>query len=133
MAKEQQSRMSSNIVSDIRALNSSVLLLTQKLKFISRNEKILGRNIVVMNKKINELENKISSLKSSGIDESVLKPLKDDISDLKTELEIFSSKFATKEELKEIKYIIESINPLEFVTLKQVKELISDSLKKRKK
>jgi hypothetical protein len=32
--------------------------------------------------------------------------------------------FVTKEELQELKYIIDTINPLEFVTYQQLKDLL---------
>ena len=40
-----------DVIRDIKALNSSVLLLSQKMNYLVRNEKILGRNFIILNKK----------------------------------------------------------------------------------
>ena len=40
---------------DVRSLNSSILIITQKMKYLVRNEKILGRNLIVLNKKLKAL------------------------------------------------------------------------------
>ena len=47
-----------DIIRDIKALNSSVLLLSQKMNYLVRNEKILGRNFIILNKKLKAVENK---------------------------------------------------------------------------
>ncbi|MEI7961844.1 MAG: hypothetical protein WCI04_05930, partial [archaeon] len=102
---------------DIRALNSSILLVTQKIKYIVRNEKILGRNLVVLNKKIRNLEEKVISnptvSQEGGVNSAGIDSLKQQIALLEAQLEDARSRTATKEELKELKYIIDSINPLE--------------------
>ncbi len=122
---------------DIRALNSSILLVTQKIKYIVRNEKILGRNLIVLNKKIKALEDKIvlnpvaeegSSIASS----EEMQKLQQKISLLEAQLDELGFQSAKKEELKELKYVIDSINPLEFATLSQVKELIDKKMSESK-
>jgi len=116
------------VVSDIRALNSSILLMTQKIKYVVRNEKILGRNLIVLNKKIKSLEEKISSTASAqqdgGASSEEVKNLQQKVALLEAQLDDIRSRSAQKEELKELKYIINSINPLEFATLSQVRDLI---------
>ena len=122
---------------DIRALNSSILLITQKIKYLVRNEKILGRNLVVLNKKIRTLEEKVVNAPSlseeGGVPSIEVESLKQQIALLEAQLEDVRSRTATKEELKELKYIIDSINPLEFATLSQVRDLIDKKMKEQKK
>ena len=71
-----------------------------------------------------ELEEKVNSLSFS-------------VSELKDQMEKMKGSFARADELKELKYVIDAINPLEFVTLQQVKDLIAgrklSSEKKAKK
>jgi hypothetical protein len=120
----------SGVRGDIKALNSSLLLMTQKIKYVVRNEKILGRNLIVLNKKLKSLDEKINNpQKVAGGEVN-----SEEINELKQKLELLSAqvldieqKMVTKEELKELKYIIDSINPLEFVTLSQVKDMIEKS------
>ncbi|MDD3159968.1 MAG: hypothetical protein PHQ98_03305 [Candidatus ainarchaeum sp.] len=126
--------MSGNIGDDIRALNSSIMLISQKMKFISRNEKIIGRNLMVLNKKIKDLEGKISANSSEssqgGASSEEMQKLAQKTEFLSAQIDDLQSKLVTKEELKELKYIIDSINPLEFATLGQVKDMINKDKKK---
>ena len=123
------------IGSDIRALNSSILLMTQKIKYIVRNEKILGRNLIVLNKKIKTLEEKVVSPQAqgaNGVNSEEVNELKQKVELLEAQIEDLQSRLASKEELKELKYIIDSINPLEFTTLNQVNDLIEKKAIKSK-
>ena len=123
------------IGADIRALNSSILLMTQKIKYIVRNEKILGRNLIVLNKKIKTLEEKLTlnpqNAPGEGADSEPVETLKKQVTLLEAQVEDLQSRLATKEELKELKYVIDSINPMEFTTLDQVKEMIDKSKEKK--
>jgi hypothetical protein len=119
------------IMQDIKALQSSILVLSQKIKYLVHNEKILGRNILILNKKI---ASKSSGSSNSDIDNSKITEILDQqdkitkkIRSLETNMELFTKRFAKAEELKEMKYIIENINPLEYTTVEQVKKLIKDS------
>ncbi|MEK6958509.1 MAG: hypothetical protein AABW59_00525 [archaeon] len=123
---------------DIRALNSSILLLTQKMKYLVRNEKILGRNLIVLNKKIKTIEDKVSmnqtiSQQTGGASGEELAGAKQKLDLMSAQLEDMRSRTATKEELKELKYIINSINPLEFATLSQVKDLVDRRIQEKGK
>jgi predicted RNase H-like nuclease (RuvC/YqgF family) len=127
-----------NIREDIRALNSSILLITQKMKYLVRNEKILGRNLIVLNKKIKALDDKINEgnleEKQSLASITEIEKLSNRIESLENENADLRSRMASKEDFKEIKFVVDSINPLEFASLSQVRELIDkrmDELKKR--
>jgi vacuolar-type H+-ATPase subunit I/STV1 len=115
---------------DIRALNSSILLMTQKIKYVVRNEKILGRNLIVLNKKIKTMEEKANmpkDLGGEGVNSEDIVTLKKKLEMMQAQLDDISQRMVSKEELQELKYIIDSINPLEFATLSQVKEMIERS------
>ena len=127
---------------DIRSLSSSVLVITQKMKYLVRNEKILGRNLIVLNKKIAGLEEKLSSgFFSSGTgtggDSAGLAARLDEankkILELEAQLSQLKSFSASQEQLQELKYVIDSINPLEFATLGQVRDMIDEKIEKTKK
>ena len=121
---------------DIRALNSSILLVTQKIKYLVRNEKILGRNLVVLNKKIRSIEEKFVNSpqvsQSGGANAEEVEALKQKVALLEAQLEDMRSRTASNESLKELKYVIDSINPLEFATLSQVRDLIDKRMKEKK-
>jgi len=113
---------------DIRALNSSILLITQKIKYLVRNEKILGRNLIVLNKKIRSLEEKVvnpvSSQQAGTMSSTETEALRQKVLMLEAQVEDMRTRTATKEDFKELKFIIDSINPLEFATLSQVRDLV---------
>lgn len=121
------------IAEDIRALNSSILLITQKIKYVVRNEKILGRNLIVLNKKIKNLEERINSPseeKKGEVSSVEVEKLNKKIEVLEALVSELQSSSVSKSDLKELKYVIDSINPLEFTTISQVKDLIEKSKKK---
>lgn len=125
---------------DIRSLNSSILVITQKMKYVVRNEKILGRNLIVLNKKLKALEEKIAAgdvgaKGSSGASPELTQKIEENerkIAELEARLQQFSESTASKEELQEMHYVVDSINPLQFVTLEQAKDLVSGKKPRRK-
>lgn len=129
--------LTGGIASDIRALNSSILLITQKIKYVVRNEKILGRNLIVLNKKIKTLEDKLTTNLSpdaqSNVSSEEVKLLQQKVALLEAQIDDLRTRAAFKEELKELKYVINSINPLEFATLSQVRELIDKRVEEKLK
>ena len=141
-ATGQPQNIFSRVNSDITALNSSILLLSQKMKYLIRNEKILGRNLIVVNKKLKEVqesrgqggtvgastfEREFSSV-SSRLDEVMERLVR-----MESEVENIKQNYAKSEQLSEIKYVINSINPLEFATLKDVQEIVSGKATGKKK
>jgi len=127
---------------DIRSLNSSILIISEKMKYLVRNEKILGRNLIVLHKKIKALEEKFGLAQagtgagfgtgaiSGGSAESqqlalVLEEIGRQVAEMQAEVQSLRENMASKEELKEMHYVVESINPLQFATLDQVKEMLA--------
>ncbi len=130
---------------DLRALNSSILIISQKMQYLIRNEKILGRNLIVLSKRIKEIE--AGGISGGSVSESGLNELRSQLEDstlkvgeygqkileLQATIDEMKEQYAKQEQLKEIKYVIDSIHPLEFTTIKQVEELIDKKLKQKKK
>lgn len=117
---------------DIKALQSSILVLSEKIKYLVHNEKILSRNILILNKKIAAKGEDRNT--SGGMSEEQAKILLNEIKEIKTKLrtiestvEMFSKRYAKAEELKEMKFIVDNINPLEYTTISQVKNLIKEN------
>lgn len=133
------------INSDLRALNSSVLILSQKMKYIVRNEKILGRNLVVLNKKLREIDTRTGGASGEGGDLSLgqtqnelasinskLEEHSVAVEEMRSELESMKNSFAKQQDLKEMKYVLDAINPLEFVTRKDLEEITGHKAKAKK-
>ncbi len=128
--------------SDLKALNSSVLLLSQKLQYVVRNEKVLGRNLLVLNRKLDELKKRVyeesgeqgqdkgdSSEKAKEI-EAELARLEQSLMGIRESVSSLEKDFVKKEEFKELRYVIDAMNPLDFVTHKQLKEALKGLKKK---
>jgi len=122
----------SGVSQDIKALQSSILVLSEKIKYLVHNEKILSRNILVLNKKVAAKADGVGS--GSGLTTEQMQQILNEIKEVKSKiksiestLEMFSKRYAKAEELKEMKYIVDNINPLEYTTVSQVKNLIKEN------
>ena len=49
----------SGVGTNVKAINATVMLLSQKIGYLVRNEKILSQNILVLNDKLKKLDDKI--------------------------------------------------------------------------
>jgi len=132
----------SNVAADIRALNSSIMIISQKMKYLVRNEKILGRNLLVLNKKIKAIESgtSIGSGEGAGIGLSQLEEINAKLeeltkltTELKADIDDIKNTYAKDELVKEIKYVIDSINPLEFTTFKDVEKIVEEKIGSKKR
>ncbi len=135
-AGKQDNALFSHIVEDVKALNSSIDLISQKLKHIVRNEKILGKNLIVLSKKFEKTGIQNGSGKIPANLESQLNNLQKQLEQNASKIEQMSSEIESIKTdftvVKELKSVIESINPLEFVTLDQAKDLINEKMEKSK-
>lgn len=133
----------SQITSDIKALNSSILIISQKIKYLVRNEKILGRNLLVLNKKIKTVqEGRMSGSGDLSNVETELAEINnklsanaDAITQIQSDVDNIKENYAKAETVAEMKFVIDSINPLEFVSVKDVKYLMEGkkvTVKKKK-
>ena len=101
------------LVAELRTLESKVDLLTQKLGTVERNEEVIGRTLIALNGRIRKVEEQAAAGGGrAGAGSGELK------------------NYATKAELAQIRYVIDSINPLEYATIAQVRELLNERLEK---
>ncbi len=129
-----------SMIRDIRALNSSILIITQKMKFLVRNEKILGRNVLVLNKKIQGIAERGAGASAAAGGSSAdlqamgdrvsteLSQLTERIAYLESELQRVKDTYAKLEQVQEMKYVVDSINPLEFVTYQGLDKILDERL-----
>ncbi len=102
------------LVADLHTLDSKVTILGQRLQTIEKNEEVLGRTLVTLN-------NRLKKVESGGVAGSNAGGASADTAEL-------DKKYASRQELKEIRYVIDSINPLEYATISQVRELLKEKL-----
>jgi DNA repair exonuclease SbcCD ATPase subunit len=139
----EQSAMVENIMSEIHGLNSKVQVIVQRMKIIERNEEIIGKTLITHNKMLKEIEEEINKLKSGGF--SVDRPsdvpdtgLADEVKgiarDAKKQMEQNRKEIELiKSELAEIKYVLDTINPVAYATVDQVADLIDEKIERLKK
>lgn len=116
---EKQSIVES-IKSDIYSLDAKINLITQKIKTIEKNEEIIGRTMVTYNERLKEVEQK-----GAGSNQREDAAQTEDIEGLRTEIH------ELKKTVMELKYVLDSINPLDYATIDQVKELLDERIKKK--
>jgi hypothetical protein len=99
---------------------------------IEKNEDIIGRTIVVHNGKLQKLESggagQSAGPSAGGEPQS---GLASEVEALKKQVAELQQQAATKAEVAELHYTLDTINPLDFVTLKQARKLINEEIDKR--
>ncbi len=103
------------LIADLHTLDSKIGLIAQRIRTIEQNQEVIGRTLITLNNRFRELEEKNADT-----------PVKNQGGNL-SEME---TKFATKQEIKELKYTLDMINPLDFATLQQVRNLLDEKLAK---
>ena len=131
------------LMAEIHALNSKIQIIAQRMKIIERNEEIIGKTLISHNKVLKELEATVTELKAGGgpaLPEGVVeefKKTKEVISSLKEKINENSARMdKIRAELNEVKYVLETFNPLQYATVDKVSDLVEEKieeyLKKKK-
>ncbi len=127
------------LYSEIRALDSKIRVIAQRMMVIEKNEQIIGKTLITHNKNIKKLMEE-KGLKAEPINKNLMDEIKKSNEELKT---LFSSiersvRDNTKRiseleaQIAEIKYVLDNINPVEYVKIDQLEELLDEKLKKMK-
>jgi hypothetical protein len=108
-----------SVMADLRSLDSKLGLIAQKLRTMEKNEEVIGRTMIALNGRLKKLEEQAASggfSPSSGNRPSTASQ------------EDLEKKFATKQELRELRYVLDTINPLDYATITQVRDLLEEKL-----
>ena len=138
MARRDNTGQAQNLMTEISTLDSRIRVMAQRMKVIEKNEQILGKTLISHNKVLKELEKGTAKGSSKEIME-----LQREIVQLKQSLGELSKpsgkgtssdKSITKlrEDVAEMKYVLDTVNPIAYVTVDQVSDLINDKLRKLK-
>ncbi len=109
----------------MRSVESKVDLIVQKIKSMEKNEEVIGRTLVAQNERLKKLESQIASGGVGGGASA------SEIADIKKAVEDVQKSAAKQEDLLELKYIIDEINPLEFARADQMQEFLKDEVAKQ--
>jgi len=107
------------VLADLHTLDSKVNLLTQNIRTIEKNEEVLGRTLITLNVRLKKLEEGGSAVKTTAQARG---------EGPQVDAKELEKKYATKQELSELRYILDAINPLEYATLSQVRDLINEKM-----
>ncbi|GEM_PF-1812779 len=129
-----------SVARTINILDSKLRLLAQRIKVLENNLQIMARTVVSHNKKLKELEEMGGgpAFSKEEIIEEISKKLPKtgsvDLSEIKARLDRIEDQIADlRSDLDEVKYVVDSINPMELVTINQLKEAIDERLSQTKK
>lgn len=138
-----------NLILELQALDSKMRVVAQRMKIIEKNEQIIGKTLISHNKKLKELEDAMGGGAPRTIGEqpdmeqvrSLVDEFKKTSIDVKNTIESLRKEVKKswetidkiKEELTEMKYVLDTINPAAYVTVEQVKEIIDEKMKRLKK
>lgn len=124
------------LAANVNSFDAKLRIIAQRIKAIEKNEEIIGRTIVMHNERIKEMEQRSAGagapVRSAASGEALeaLQMLKRDTDALRSELERLRAESVRKEEFAEVKYVVDTINPLEYVTAEQVSKIVDERVKK---
>ena len=131
------------VMSEIRALNSKIQIIAQRMEIMEKNEQIIGKTLISHNKTIKELERVVKGMEGGaggGLGDEVLllqdfkkaiEEIQESLSSLDGQVKQNAEKMEQIEaSLKEAKYVLDTINPVSYVTTDQVVDLVDDRVEK---
>jgi len=113
------------IKNDIKTLDAKLGLVAERIRMIEKNQEVIGRTLVALNEKMRKIGEG-----GGGGGKGVGSETLDEIKKIVDKLE---KNAATKAELNELRYILDTINPLEYASIDQVKELVDETAEKLRK
>ncbi|MCD4740354.1 hypothetical protein K8R43_04130 [archaeon] len=146
--------------SAISSIDAKMKLLAQRLKIIEMNEQVIGRTLVSHNKKLKELEHFGSAMPDlSQTKLEVLASIRPELDQIKADSRKAALRVPTslmveeagsfktadaendvrslrkamsnlKQEVDELKYILASVNPMEYVTITELSDIIEKKVEK---
>jgi prefoldin subunit 5 len=107
------------IQNQMRTVDSKINLLAGKLKTLEKNQEITGRTLLSLRDVVKKggSENPNTNITQGTADSAELDTLKKELD-------------GVRQNVAELKYVLDSINPLNYATIDQVKELLNERLKK---
>ncbi len=103
------------LAGEVQGLNSKFDLALQKLKLSEKNEEVIGRTLIMINSKIKKFEEQGSSVSQPVAAAAVPSP---EVGDLKKRVD------ELYRQVQELKYVLNQINPLEFVSLADLRDIM---------
>ncbi len=131
---------SAGLLAEIHALDSKIRVLAQRLSIIEKNEQVIGKTLISHNRKLKELESAIAKLEAAqekpaqSEEVSKLKEIVQELEKKVKELEPVvqenkKADDAIRTQMKELKYVVDMINPVAYVTADDVEDIVEEKLR----
>ncbi len=145
-SKEDKDKSKAASIPDrVKSLESKIKLMNQKLKNIEKNNKVVGKTVISQKKNLEDLEDQVSK-GGGGVSEADVDQIKEEIKESVSEggevspkemkrinekLEDLEKKVSDlQSSVSEAQYILDTVNPMEYVTMDQVKDIVDRRIKK---
>jgi len=115
-----------SLKADVKTLDAKLGLVAERIRMIEKNEEVIGRTLVSLNEKIRTVEARGGGGGGAGAGSA-------EVGELRKAIDKLVQEAATKTELNELRYVIDTINPLEYATIDQVRDLIKEVAEKLRK
>jgi TolA-binding protein len=148
MGEKETAAAIQGISAQLGAIDSRIRVMAQRMNIIEKNEQIIGKTLIGHNKKLKELESGGSQpgvSSASSVDVSELRAISEEVKKTQAEINSFVGSLKDevlrhketidkmREEINEMKYVLDNINPVAYVTVDQVGDLIDEKLRKLRK
>ncbi len=149
-----QQQQGSSVSSSISALDAKLKLIAQRIKIIENNVQVMSRTMVSHNKKLKDLEVAVAAGGGGKVDLDALKKtlreeLQGDIASAQTpaaplmiddynrgggsapeEVKELKKELAQiRSQVEEMKYVVDTLNPMEYVTLEDINDVIDRKIR----
>jgi len=111
----------SDLKNTVKNLESKIGIIEEQIKTMQKNEEIIGRTLITLNQRVKKLEERPLNVQGQTSQENAGESV------VKEEVE------QLKAQVKELKYTIDMINPLQYATLDEVKEAVDEIIEKKLK
>ncbi len=141
MPHDQRNVGIQDMYAEIRALDSKVRVIAQRMMVIEKNEQIIGKTLITHNKNIKKLTDRgMTESPSPNVPDESIKEVKRTAEEMREMFSSFEQRITDNTErvseleakLDEIKYTLENINPVEYVKIDQLKEYVDEKLSQKK-
>ncbi|MFH1247223.1 MAG: hypothetical protein V1644_02470 [Candidatus Micrarchaeota archaeon] len=113
---------------EIKSVDSKVNLLAEKIKRLETQNVTIANSLFKLTERLKKIEESGGGISSARVDAEQSQ----DLTSLRESLEkSMKENEAIKNDLYNVKYTLGLINPLEFVTVRQVNELVEELVEKK--
>lgn len=124
------------IAGQLETLDSKIRLLNQRISVIEKNQKVISATLVSQRKKLEALVRKAEE-RTTDTSQSLREAVSDNqkyILSLSEKIEALENELNDiKSQIGELKYFLENINPLVYVTYDDLPEIIDERLERKLK